>query len=97
MKRLLSFHLSIVFFTISLIFGNYIYAEPIDLAKAKILISNEIPSLIKETFIKVLQEEVEKRTTVNLFQVDNWSIENTTIVLCLSSTRKVIWQKCSNK
>jgi hypothetical protein len=90
MKNLFSFHLSIVYFAINMIFGNYIYATPIDLSKAKILISDKIASPVKETCIRVLQEEVEKRTSITLSQVENWSTESMTIALCLSGTKKLI-------
>ena len=93
MKKLFSFHLSIVYLAINVIIGNYIYADAIDISKAKILISDQIASPVKETCIRVLQEEVKKRTSINLLQVKNWPTESLTIALCLSGDNMLLGKR----
>lgn len=48
------------------LFPVMLSAQVTDLTKAEILASPGIPSPVRETVIRVLQEEVAKRTSVNL-------------------------------
>lgn len=43
-----------------------LFAQPIDLTKAGILVSNGIPSPVKEAVVQTLQEEVARRTGIQL-------------------------------
>jgi hypothetical protein len=47
-------------------------AQSIDLSKAVIITSPSAKSLVRENTIKVLQEEMAKRTTIQLKQVSGW-------------------------
>ena len=78
----------LIFASLFLLSNNNI-ASSVDLSKAQILISNNIPSPVKETCIRVLQEEIEKRTNIKIELTDNWKEEDVTIALCLSSDPKL--------
>lgn len=58
-----------------------------NISDAKILVSSHIPSPVKETCIKILQEEIAIRTSIKLEQTNNWSTNNITIALCFSKTK----------
>jgi hypothetical protein len=60
--------MKIKYFLIAFLFfaSGIISAQPVDFSKATILVSEKIKSPLKETVIKVLQEEVSQRTTINL-------------------------------
>ena len=71
-----------------LIYGN-VNAQEVNLAKAKILVSDKISLPVRETCVKVLQEEIGKRTSIELNQSDDWVAGNITIALCLADTKKI--------
>ena len=77
--------------TLLIIFIFYVnvQAQEVNLAKASILISKDIPSPVRETCIKVLQEEIEKRTSIHIQQKNRWELGKVTIALCLESTKKL--------
>ncbi len=89
MKKMLSL---MVLVSIFIFMPINIVAVQADLSNAKILISNKINSPVKETCIKVLQEEVEKRTLFELERIGDWSSE-ITIALCLSSSENLLGKK----
>lgn len=60
-----------------------------NIEKARIIISNDLRSPLKETCIKVLQEEVGKRTAIDLPVSAKWSDDKMNIVLCLNTSKKV--------
>ncbi len=64
----------IQYFLIGLLFFStgILSAQKLDLSKATILASSNIKSPVRETAIKILQEEVAKRTTLNLQANSNW-------------------------
>jgi len=56
-----------IVFIVSLLIGSgFVSAQTIDLSKATIIASKTIKSPVRETEIRVLQEEVAKRTGINL-------------------------------
>lgn len=62
----------------------------IDLAQSSILISNDIKPKVQISALKVLQEEVNKRSGVTLSHIDHWKeSRKLTIALALSSTEKL--------
>lgn len=61
-----------------------------DLSKAAIVVSGNIESPVHETLVKVLQEEVNKRTTLNWSKSDNWNTKgNAVIAVALKSDREL--------
>ncbi|NQU52104.1 MAG: hypothetical protein HQ522_06150 [Bacteroidetes bacterium] len=64
----------IQYFIISLLFFStgILSAQTVDLSKSTILASSTIKSPVRETAIKVLQEEVAKRTALNLQSGSDW-------------------------
>ena len=75
---------------IFLIFYKNSHAQEISLSNAIILISPDIPYPVKETCIKVLQEEIEKRTSLKIVQINQWASGKTTIALCLESSKELL-------
>ncbi len=65
-------------------------AQEINLARANILISQDIPAPVSGTCIKVLQEEIEKRTSTRIKQKSQWDLSKTTIALCLESSKQLL-------
>ncbi len=65
-------------------------AQIIELSRAQILVSNEIASPVRETCIKVLKEEIQSRTFVELSEITDWSSGNIIIALCLSKTKNFL-------
>ena len=78
-----------IFLTILLLFtGRFLSAQTIDLSKAEILVSQNISSPVRETIIKVLQEEVAKRTSIKLPLRTDWG-KNSTIALAIYSDNEL--------
>ena len=78
-----------IFLTILLLFtGRFLSAQTIDLGKAEILVSQNISSPVRETIIKVLQEEVAKRTSIKLPLRTDWG-KNLTIALAIYSDNEL--------
>lgn len=92
MRRITKVFPLLILLSASAILSVNISAEQIGFSKAVILISDEITSPVKETCIRVLQEEVGKRTSLEFKQADNWSNE-ITIALCLSSSKRLLGKK----
>lgn len=63
---------------------SLLYANTIDLSGSRILVSPSLNTLVKETIVRVLQEEVEKRTGIRLETSDAWG-ELPIIALALST------------
>jgi len=64
-------------------------AEVIHFSDAQILISKKIKSPQKETCVKVLKEEIKKRTNIDLAVSGKWSSEKVNIALCISTDKKL--------
>lgn len=63
----------ILFITSTLLFLNGVLtAQPADLSKASIIASEKISSPVRETAIRILQEEVAQRTSINLPLTSKW-------------------------
>ncbi|VAX15257.1 FIG01098537: hypothetical protein [hydrothermal vent metagenome] len=92
MRRLTKLFSLLMIFSAFTIFNINIFAEQVGFSEAKILVSEKIASPVKETCLRVLQEEVEKRTSVVLEQTGNWS-NDLTIALCLSSSEDLLGKK----
>jgi len=60
--------------TTILFVAGVVSAQTIDLTKAEIIASDKIASPVRETAIRVLQEEVAKRTSINFRISSNWII-----------------------
>lgn len=71
-----------VFFSIALLFTSILQAQIIDFSKAGILASPTIKSPVRETVIQLLQEEIAKRTSIQLPNV-NTADKQTIIALTL--------------
>ncbi len=69
-------------------FNGLLSAQNIDLSKAEILASPGISSPVRETAIRVLQEEVAKRTAINLPLATGWG-KNSTIVLAVQTDKNL--------
>ena len=61
-----------------------IYAGEIDLTDSRLHLSSSIKSPVKETIIQILQEEIHKRTGIQLSVSDTWN-GTSSIALALSS------------
>lgn len=67
-----------------------IKAQKVNLSNSSIIISKEIKSPVRETLARVLQEEVEKRTSVKWDQADKWSeADGAIIAVALHGDRKL--------
>lgn len=70
--------------TALLCISSTLYASEIDLSGSRLIVSPSIKSPVKETIIRVLQEELRKRTGIHLDIVDGWN-DSPIIALALSS------------
>lgn len=71
-------------------FATSTFAQQIDISKASIIVSESIESPVKETLVKVLNEEVAKRTSLQWNKTQNWNEKgNTTIAIALSSDQNL--------
>ncbi len=75
-----------------LMLGLFSYSQELDLSKAGILASEHIPSLQRQKFIQVLQEEVQQRTALKWANVKQNAIAPV-VVLALSSDKEVAGRK----
>lgn len=73
---------------LTLFFPEIIYAQNIDFSKAGILASAKIKSPVRETIVKMLQEEVAKRTSINL-QLFASSGKNQVIALAVMQDERI--------
>ncbi len=74
--------------TISILLFQYAGAYALDLSKSAILASQSINSPVRETAIRILQEEVAKRTSINLAQISKLD-KNCLIVLATIKDKEV--------
>lgn len=65
-------------------FSPVLAAVETDLSRASLLVSPSVGSPLKETIIRVLQEEVQKRTNIKVPVAENWN-RRVTIAVALSS------------
>ena len=73
-----------LFFTII----SGLQAEKIELIKTSILVSPNIKSPVRETLVKILKEEVGKRTSLDWQQTKKWEGKNSAIIaIALSQDR----------
>ena len=63
-----------------LLYGNFLSAQIINLSRASIMASSKIAHPVRETAIRVLQEEVAQRTLIDLHLISKWN-NNPVIVL----------------
>ena len=89
MKRLSKVLYSVVILIAFTSLSSNVLGEQVEFSEATILISEEIISPVKETCLKVLQEEIQIRTSIELEKVENWSSKNVKIALALSNTEKL--------
>ena len=82
MKKLIPFVFTIFMFL------SFSAAEPIDLKNTSILISPKIKTPVKETLLKVLQEEVEKRTSLTWQSTDKWNAKDQSYIAIALSNEK---------
>lgn len=66
--------------------------DSLDLSKATILVSEGIKKPMRETASEVLEEEIEKRTSITLTKANDWS-SNTIIALALQEDIEVYGKK----
>ena len=59
-----------IFLAVALLYVCIIQAQPTDFSKAGILASAQIKSPVRETIIQLLQEEIAKRTSIKLPNVN---------------------------
>ena len=72
------------------VFSGFIKSQPNEIGKASVLVSENIKSPVKETLVKMLKEEVLKRTSVEWKQVANWGAgKETVIAVVLSSDNEL--------
>lgn len=66
-------------------------AQPIHLKNATVLVAPSVPSPMRETAVRVLTEEIAKRTNITLKTAPNWPKTNAvTIALVLSNDRALM-------
>lgn len=72
----------------SLLLSISAYSQIADLSKATLLVSKNIPSPVRETVIRILKEEIAKRTSLQLKENDK-PVSRQLIVLALASEKEV--------
>ncbi|MCB0731602.1 MAG: hypothetical protein KDC88_11265, partial [Ignavibacteriae bacterium] len=83
-----------IFFLFILISSISIIAQKLDFSNSQIIISNEIDSKIQSTAFKILNEEVLKRTNIQLRQSPVWESNNkNAIIVCLSNLKEIFGKK----
>jgi len=78
----------IIWLNLMLLLNISIAAQVIDLSKATILASKNIPSPVRETAIRILKEEIAKRTSIQLKEADRPGTQQA-IALVLSSEKEL--------
>ncbi len=78
-------------FLFFLCFPVLVFAGQLDLSKATLLVSPAIKSPVKETVIQMLQEEVNKRSQIQLPLATNW--QGTTVIAIALSSDKQLYGK----
>jgi len=65
-------------------------AQKVDLTDAGIIISVKIESPMRETLVKILREEIARRTSIEWQQVKSWKKEkNAIIAIALTSDKEL--------
>ncbi len=83
MRRVSILIFSIFFFSLS-------KGADINLAESSVIISQDIKPKVRESALKILQEEVNKRTGITWSEITKWKdSEKYTLALVLSSTKKI--------
>jgi len=80
------------YFILLIFFANILHstAKPVDISEASIFISKDIKAKVQNSSVKILQEEVSKRSGFTWQKIDKWKDSRTyTIALALSSTKKL--------
>lgn len=62
---------------------------PINLTRAALLVSKKIKSPVRETLIRVLQEEVQRRTAVNWQSVEKWEGAPAIVAIALTGEKNL--------
>ena len=82
--------LTIILLSALLLTISFANSAPIDIAKSQILISKEIKPTVQQSALKILQEEVVKRSGLTWKKTNNWTTsKNLTIALVLSTTSEL--------
>ena len=76
------------FIAFFLLFTGGLSAQEVNLSKASIIATKSIQSPLRETVIRILQEEVLKRTTISLTEVSK--SDNSSLIVLASLTDTVI-------
>jgi len=63
-------------------------AKPVELKNSKIIVTGSIKSPVRETLVRVLQEETAKRSSVNWTQVKKWQETGDAVIAVALSTDK---------
>jgi len=72
-------------------FSSLLHAQPIQLKNAQIIVSSTVPSPMNETVVRVLTEEIAKRTLITLKTATVWPKTNVlTIAFVLSTDRELL-------
>jgi len=77
-----------IWLNLILLFSLSISAQTVDLSKATILASKNIPSPVRETAIRILKEEVAQRTAIQLKEINKFDIQPV-IALVISSDKEL--------
>ena len=75
---------------IILMFDERVQAQDISFSEATVLISQDISSTISKTCLKVLQEEIQKRTSIKIEPINNWVSDKAVMALCLESSKELL-------
>lgn len=79
-----------LFISMLILCASFTFSEKINLSTADILVSSDIKPRVQQSAVRILQEEVQKRSGLTLNKIDRWSSDsNFTIALVLSETKKL--------
>lgn len=79
-----------LFISMLILCASFAFSEKINLSTADILVSSDIKPRVQQSAVRILQEEVQKRSGLTLNKIDRWSSDsNFTIALVLSETKKL--------
>jgi hypothetical protein len=83
----------ILLFTLIVVLSSGLQAQQINISDATIIVSPNIKSPVRETLVKILQEEVGIRTSIEWQQVMKWNVANPAIVAIALSDDKTLYGK----
>ncbi|MBK7979138.1 MAG: hypothetical protein IPK06_03820 [Ignavibacteriae bacterium] len=68
---------------------NLYFGQKLDISKSQITIADNIDKKIQVTAFKMLNEEILKRTNIDLKKEIKWDSNNNIIAVCLSNSKKI--------